>query len=173
MYAVSCFTRKGTRDLLHSLECHVTLTAVLIGFNIPLVSLHQPAFANPVSHSSCDTGGSRPMNAYDLSVTNTERFTRSSMSLWFASFQPLSTRDLASLLHTFVVRAALTHSLTVVSPSSFCRPSKPPQPVDSEAPSATPPQPHAVPSPLVRQLPQQELSDQPAESDPRPRPRAQ
>lgn len=63
--------------------------------------------------------------------------------------------------------------LTTISPSSFPRPSKPPQPVDSEAPSAIPAQPHAVPSPLVRQLPQQELTDQPAESDPRPGSRAQ
>lgn len=58
--------------------------------------------------------------------------------------------------------------LTAVSPFSFLRPSKPPQPVDTEAPSATPAQPHALPSPLVRQLPQQELTDQSAESDPRP-----
>lgn len=60
-----------------------------------------------------------------------------------------------------------------VSPSSFLRPSEPPQPVDSEAPSATPAQPHAVPSPLVSQFPQQELADQSAESDSRPGSRAQ
>lgn len=47
------------------------------------------------------------------------------------------------------------------------RPAEPPQPVNSEAPSAAPSQPHVVPSPLVCQLPQQELTDQSAEPNPR------
>ena len=70
-------------------------------------------------------------------------------------------------------RGRILKPLMAVSPSSFLRPSEPPQPVDSEAPSATPAQPHAVPSPLVSQLPQQELTDQSTESDSRPSSRAQ
>lgn len=90
-------------------------------------------------------------------------------------FQQLSAWRLwfQTLLQRFAECLRLESADTDSHFSFFFRSSKPPQPVDSEAPSPTPSQPHAVPSPLICQLPQQELTDQSAESDPCPGPSAQ